>query len=457
MQATTWLQVSGHRYLVRRIERALLGADLRGVQGPWRASLAIGCAVAAVGALGCAVLWPRALLGDARIAMGQSSGALYVRVGDTWHPVLNLASARLIARTDADPRPVRETDLARTKRGPSLGIPGAPQSLAPALSPDQTIWTICDSGSTTILVGPTAALAVRRVAADRALLVAVASSGPAGGRAYLLYHGQRAMVDLADRAVVRALRLQGRTPRIVSQALLNAIPEGPPITALPIRGAGAPAGAWLPGYRVGGVLRITRVSGDEYYVVLSSGVQRIGQVTADLLLFGGSRGGADVIAVPPEVLRTAPIVDALPVAGIPEQAPSDAAGSTVCATWAPNPAGGADIGLLTGEGPPSSAAVTLVQADGHGPAVDGFQVAPGHTAYVASQGVTGDRGLGGTRYLVTDTGVRFAIHDDAAARDLGLPLVAAPAPWPVLGALPGGPELSREQASVARDAVGTGP
>jgi len=61
-------------------------------------------------------------------------------------------------------------------------------------------------------------------------------------------------------------------------------------------------------------------------------------------------------------------------------------------------------------------------------------------------------GRAGTRYLVTDTGVRFAIHDDDAARDLGLP-APIPAPWPLLLALPSGPELSRQNASVAHDTV----
>jgi Type VII secretion system ESX-1, transport TM domain B len=52
--------------------------------------------------------------------------------------------------------------------------------------------------------------------------------------------------------------------------------------------------------------------------------------------------------------------------------------------------------------------------------------------------------------------VRFAVHDDEAARDLGLP-APTPAPWPVLAALPSGPELSRKAASVARDVVAGSP
>ena len=123
---------------------------------------------------------------------------------------------------------------------------------------------------------------------DQALLV---TPGP-GPPAYLLYDGQRAVVDLADTAVVRALRLEGHAPRVVSQSLLNAIPEAPPITAPRIRGAGDKA-AGLPGFPVGSVLRITRAEGDEYYACLTAGVQRIGQVAADLLRFSNSQGTAD--------------------------------------------------------------------------------------------------------------------------------------------------------------------
>ena len=89
--------------------------------------------------------------------------------------------------------------------------------------------------------------------------------------------------------------------------------------------------------------------------------------------------------------------------------------------------------------------MTLSQADGRGPALDAVYLPPGRSAYVRAT----DRV--GTRYLVTDTGVRFAIHDDDAAHDLGLP---APVPaWPMLATLPSGPELSRQNASVARDTV----
>ena len=49
-------------------------------------------------------------MGDAAIVMSRESGALYVRVGDTLHPVLNLASARLVTGSAANPRVVNESN-----------------------------------------------------------------------------------------------------------------------------------------------------------------------------------------------------------------------------------------------------------------------------------------------------------------------------------------------------------
>jgi type VII secretion protein EccB len=458
-EPTTWLHVSGYRFLLRRIECALLSGNTRMASGPLRArtaSLTVGCVLAAIAVAACAflgLLRPQVRLDQARIVMGRESGALYVRVGDTWHPVLNLASARLIAATDANPQPVRESELGRTKRGPLLGIPGAPQLLGPALSGDESVWTVCDTdndAATTVVVGRTEGPSVRRLAPEQAILVTPALGLPS----YLLYNGQRAVVDLADTAVVRALRLEGRRPHVVSQTLLNAVPEAPPITAPRVRGAGGRA-AGLSGFPVGSVLRITRGDGDEHYVVLATGVQRIGKVAADLLRFSDSQGTANVVTVAPDVIRAAPIVNTLPVTSFPDRAPTalESADAAVCVAWAPaapGSSGRSDVAFLAGSGLPVPAGrvpVTLSQADGRGAALDAVYLPPGRVAYVRGSG------QGGARYLVTDTGVRFAIHDDGAAHDLGLPAAAIPAPWPILAALPSGPELSRANASVARDTV----
>ncbi len=452
-QPTTWLQVGGYRFLLRRLECALLTGDLRPAGGR-SAPLAVGCVLAAIATAGyalLALLRPQPALDHVQIVVTRESGALYVRVGDTWHPALNLASARLAAATAANPLPVRESDLTRVKRGPLLGIPGAPQLLGRPLSGAESVWTICDAdgaGATTVVVGPLDDSSVRRLAPDLAVLVAP----PSGSPAYLLYDGRRAVVDLADAAVLRALRLEGRVPRPVSQALLNAVPEASPLAAPRVRDVGD-AAAGLPGIPVGSVLRIARADGDEYYAVVAGGVQRIGRVAADILRFSDSRGTANTVTVAPDAIRATAIVDALPVASFPDRAPTLVDGSgDLCASWIPASSGRSAAAFLAGRGlpvPPGQAPVTLSQADGHGPALDAVYLPPGRSAYVRGEG------RAGTRYLVTETGVRFAVHDDDAAHDLGLP-AATPAPWPVLTALPSGPELSREKASVARDTV-TGP
>ncbi len=464
-QPTTRLQVSGHRFLLRRIECALLGRDIRvgddAIRAPMQSLLAgslLAIVVLAGGAV-LAVLRPQPALADAPILMGKQSGALYVRIGEALHPVLNLASARLIMKTNADPQPIPESQLSGGKRGPMLGIPGAPQYLGTPLADDESQWAICDgsggaSQGTTVVVGRSEGPSSHHLASEQSLLVTPDS----GGSTYLLYDGHRAVVNLTESAVVRALGLDGRIPSVVSSVLLNAVPEAPAITAPPIRNAGSRGP--LPGFPVGSVLRMARADGDEYYVVLSDGVQRVGQVAADLVRFNDSHGTRTAISVALDLIRATPAVTELPVSTFPDRVPAsvDASGTTVCVSWTHQTSGGRDfpeISFLTGGLPIPTGAepVTLSQADGKGPAIDAVYLPAGRSAYVRATGLSGDNARAGTRYLVTDTGVRFAIHDDDAAHDLGLPNTLIPAPWQVLARLPAGLELSRANASVEQDAL----
>ena len=74
--------------------------DIRMLDDPLRAqslSLIAGCVLAVIAIAGCAIVAfvrRTGALGNAAIVMTRESGALYVRIGDTMHPVLNLASAR---------------------------------------------------------------------------------------------------------------------------------------------------------------------------------------------------------------------------------------------------------------------------------------------------------------------------------------------------------------------------
>ena len=92
-QPVTRLQVSGYRFLIRRMEHALVRGDVRMLDDPLRAqslSLVAGCILAVIAIAGCAILAflkPQGELGSAPIVMARTSGALYVRIGDTVHPV----------------------------------------------------------------------------------------------------------------------------------------------------------------------------------------------------------------------------------------------------------------------------------------------------------------------------------------------------------------------------------
>jgi type VII secretion protein EccB len=460
-QPTTRLHISGYRFLLRRIECALLGRDLRAVDEQIRApaqSLLAGVVLAVILLAGCAVLAvlrPQPALANAPILMGKQSGALYVRLGETLHPVLNLASARLIMKTNANPPPTPESQLVHTKRGPLLGIPGAPQYLGKPLTEEELRWTVCDSRdgvpSTTIVVGRAEGPHSRALRHEGILIVRPDS----GGSTYLLYNGRRAVVNLDESAVVHALGIEGQIPLPVSPVLLNLIPESPPFTAPRIPGVGSRGPAALPGFPVGSVLRVSRTGGDEYYVVLRDGVQRVGQVAADLVRFTNSQGTRTAIAVAPDVIHAAPTVTRLPVSGFPEHAQTSpvAEGATLCVRWTPETSGSVEVSFSVGglPIPIGDAPVSLTQADGRGPAVDAVYLPPGRVAYVRATGLSGGNARAGTRYLISDSGVRFAVHDDDAAHDLGLSDTMVPAPWPVLVKLPAGPELSRANALVAQD------
>jgi type VII secretion protein EccB len=416
-------------------------------------SLTAGLVIAIVVLAGCLVLAlmrPQPGAETAPIAMESQSGALYVRLGETLHPVLNLASARLIVKTNADPQAMSASAFSRNKMGPLLGIPGAPQFLGKPLGEEESRWTVCDShdGTTVIIGGEPQSGVLER---DQILLVTPSS----GGSTYVLFDGRRAAVNPGEAAVARALGLDGQTPLPVSPVLLNLIPESPPITAPRIPDIGRHGPDSLPGFLVGSVLRVARTGGDEYYVVLREGVQHVGQVAADLVRFADSQGTRTAIPIAPDVIRTTKSVTPLPVSDYPDRvrAPLVADSATLCVRWGRTTQGGVASSFSVGGLPISAgqAPVRLVQADGERPAVDAVYLPPGRVAYVRATSLSGANVHAGTRYLITDTGVRFAVHDDEAARDLGLPGAMVAAPWPVLAALPAGPELSRLNALVAQD------
>lgn len=411
-------------------------------------SLLGGAVVAVIIVAACAILaFLRApgTLGTAPIVLVRDSGALYVRIGDVVHPVLNLASARLIAGTPADPEVVSAAAINKARRGPLVGIPGAPSAISAPLSQDESGWAVCDDAtSTTVIAGDGR---TDGLAAGRSVLVTPRSESAAA--TYLLYDGWRAKVDLRNRAVVRALKLDDVTPRPVSRALLDATPEAPPIVAPHIPAAGSPSP--LRGFPVGSVVRIDRATGEEYFVVLARGVQRIGEVAADLIRFTDSQDTGDIHTVAPDDIAAVPILGTLAVSTFPQRGGvSDDA--FVCARWR---LGQSEVNtaVLMGDSLPMAGPVSLAQADGDGPGVDAISMPRGRSVYVRSVGLAGDNSSAGTLYFLDESGAVFGLRDEETAKHLGLTGTPVPAPWPVLARLPRGPELSKDAASIVRDSL----
>ncbi|MGU3502928.1 type VII secretion protein EccB [Mycobacterium sp. C31M] len=286
-------QVSGYRFLTRRMEYALVCRDVRMLDDPIRVqsrSLAAGVAITAIVLAVCAVLAllrPHGPLGDDPIVVVRESGAVYVRVGDTVHAALNLASARLIARTPAQPQLVSAAMVADAEHGPMMGIPGAPATLDPVLEADRSAWTVCDGADrgSTLIIG---------ASGEQAAAAPVLVTSRESARTYLVHDGRRAAVDLRDRAVVTALQLDGVVPRSVSRPLLDLLPEQNPVQPDTV----APHGA-----QVGGVLcvrwRSVGLGQAPDIVVFSTKSVPVESKPVQLASADGAGPNIDAVSVPP--------------------------------------------------------------------------------------------------------------------------------------------------------------
>lgn len=436
---------------------ALVRGDARMLDDPLRAqavAYGAGCVLATVAVAVCAVLAlvrPGSVPGDAPILMARDTGALYVRIDDTVHPVPNLASARLIVGTPAHPVVVDDAVIAKLRRGPLVGIPGAPAQIGRPLAVDELGWELCDVAepAETVLVAGRAERETSALRAGQGLLV---SARAVGAPTYVLADGWRAQVDLRDIGVVRALHLEGVPVQPVSQSLLDSVPEAPALRAPVIPGLGAAGPAMLGGLAVGTVVRVERAGAAEFYVVLTDGLQRIGRVAADVIRFSVTQSAGEPPVVPADVAADVPVADSLAVARFPERVlPRGRA--VVCARWDPKQTGTDTNTAVAVSDSLSSAAVQLAQADGAGPNIDRVYIPEGRSALVQAGSLVRDARVGGPLYLLTDLGVLFGIRDAETAEHLGLGDSVVPAPWPMLARLPRGPELNRDAASIVRDVV----
>lgn len=498
-QLTTRAQVNGYRFLLRRLDHALVRRDVRMLHDPMRSqlrSLVVGAVLGLLIVAGAAILAflrPQGAIGDALIVSGKQSGALYVVVqaedgSKTLHPVLNLASARLITGSNAEPHAVKDSKLNDMPRGPLLGIPGAPSALPGSGQGDSSSWSLCEtiplsaggsaassSGATTTVVAGRPALSdrVRTATADEALLVR------RDDKTYLIYDGKRAEVDPDNSVLARALDLSAHRPRPVSAGLLGATTAVPPLAVPQIPRAGEPGPGPLAEIPIGGVISVSGASGSEseLYVVLADGVQQVSAFTAELIRYADSHGMNEIAVMPPDVLDEVRTIEQLPVGDFPVHTPDilpaeDA--PVACVGWSKSPgtAAGQDEGEA-GEGPGERATVDLLvgtrlpipdsakpvglsTADSTGDRVDAVYVAPGSGEFVQVTGMDPGSPRRGSLFYIADNGVRYGIPDAATAAVLGVGDTPRLAPWAIIGQMVPGPTLSVEDALVSHDALPTG-
>jgi type VII secretion protein EccB len=487
-QVTTRAQVNGYRFLIRRLEHALIRGDSRMIHDPMRGqmrALIVGMVIAVLitGACGIMAFFkPAPNIGDAQILLSKSSGAAFVRIGDRVHPVLNLASARLIVGANASPKEVDDKFLNPIPRGPMVGIIGAPTSIRGADSFAMSSWTVCDTLQTPGVTETTGATNLQTTvlandpvldddirAADQAEAILTAVNGTT----YLIYNGVRAPIDTSNPVLVNGLHLQDASARPVSLGLLNTFPLVDPITAVKIDNVGEPSAALGPDYSIGSMVKTVDSRGEQLYVVLRDGLQPVSPATADIIRYGNTGGVSDVHDIAPAALANAPIVHQLAVDHYPSVSPKIVPidpDRVVCMGWQrSNTAADATVRLLVGHrlpAPGGAQPVRLATSDGNGPGVDSVYLVPGAGEYVQATGGEPESESAGPLFYVSDIGLRYHIKDSPTAESLGVTGVKMPegpqnapqrAPWPVLSLLPAGPDLSQEAALVAHDGMAADP
>src|SRR3984893_3511795 len=206
-------QVSGWRFVMRRIASGVALHDTRMLVDPLRTqtrAVLMGVLMLITALVGCFVfslIRPNGSAANNPVLADRSTAALYVKVGDELHPVLNLTSARLIAGRPVNPTTVKSSELDKFPRGNLIGIPGAPERMVQNTAKDGD-WTVCDAVSgpatgVTVIAGAADSTGARAAAlsAGHAVLV----RNPSG--TWLLWDGRRSRIDLNDHAVTGALGL----------------------------------------------------------------------------------------------------------------------------------------------------------------------------------------------------------------------------------------------------------
>lgn len=460
---TTKVQVSGWRFLLRRVEHAIVRRDTRMFDDPlqfYSRAVSLGIVIAVVICLGAALLAyfkPLGKRGGDTLLVDRSTNQLYVVMpgNGQLRPVYNLTSARLVLGTAGTPNAVKSEELDRMPKGQPIGIPGAPYA-TPVVRVTESTWTLCDTVMKPESVAPAVQTSVIVLP-----LVTDGSVGPmtAGqgmlvsyeDRDWLVTDTGRHAINLSDRAVTSAVGIPvtaKSTP--ISEGLYNALPNAGPWTLPQVPAGGAPNTLGLPANLViGTVFQTVTDSGAQQYVVLPDGVAKVNDPTAAALRASNSYGLISPPSVESSVVaKIAEQVFGSPLPDMPLDVLLREDSPTLCWAWLREPGDQSPkTVVVTGRHLPIAAASMVTGIDQIGG--DAFVFIAGGQ-YVRLQ--SPDPRYGESLYYVDPQGVRYGIPNEDTANKLGLSAPAT-APWQVVGLLVDGPVLSKEAALLEHDSL----
>lgn len=394
------------------------------------------------------------------IILVEETGARYVYVDGTLIPVLNFASARLVLGSAAEVTIVSQGSLSGLPVGPPIGIPGAPDGLPSTSSLYTGPWSVCARPSpqsprtttlTTVVFGATGA-AAPALSDEQALLVSTSD-----GTMFLVWRGHRHKI--ASAAALVALGYAALTPLPVTEAWINPVPSGPDL-GFPLvagRGQAGPTLGGEPGV-VGRVYewRNPGLSTSELFVLRADGLALLTRTVAALILadpatqaaYGSEpvrrvQIGAAEAAVAGVVDRTTFVTDYPPE---PPQAANDAGADVACIRHTLAVAAPSVAATLM---PPAAlaSAVSLAGPQSTASTADEVVVA------AASGVLARNEATPGTVYLISESGVKYAVADDDSLAALGYNAAAAVAvSGELLALLPAGPVLSITAARTTQPA-----
>jgi type VII secretion protein EccB len=339
-----------------------------------------------------------------------------------------------------------------------VGIPSAPDVIPGAASVLTGAWAVCSAPGTNAAGAPfpIVTVSVGKAAPGRPLSSGSAVLVTAAGSEYLIWNGTRLRLPSYG---AFGLGYASTTALQVGPAWLNAIPQGPDLTAPEPQPAGQQARV-----AAGTPLIVGRVYvvGSSYYTAYPDGLAPITAVQERLMLAdsvtAAAYGGQPPTLVPLSAAVAAAGASAshpAQTAGLPATAPSLASvgeapggqgpSTGLCASLSSAPADEVTVSAYTVatqtvSGAPNSPTDALGD-----PIANNVTIPPGKGALVRAEPAPGVSA--GTLYLVTELGIKYPVTGTAVLSDLGLSSVTpSGVPENIVALLPTGPTLDEAAA-----------